>query len=191
MDPEIRLCEHCGGGIPYTARKRSVWLRQRFCSCRCARRARAPFMSLRAQFESYVERVAGGCWIWRGGVNLEGYGFLSNAGRNLLAHRAAVELDGREIPPGALVCHHCDNPQCVNPAHLYVGSYQTNADDKVRRGRSNSGERQPFAKLTRFDVFEVRYLRAQGALLTEIAAKFGVAKQTVGDIIQRRTWRHV
>jgi hypothetical protein len=72
------------------------------------------------------------CWPWMGPINIDGYG----AGMNMTAHRKAFSLHhGREIPKGAWICHHCDNPPCCNPAHLYEGDRRTNMRDQIDRGR--------------------------------------------------------
>jgi len=96
--------------------------------------------SLEARFRAKVE--VGGpddCWVWRGALNDKpglGYGVLSRDGDLVLAHRLSWELaNGREVPAGMLVLHRCDNPPCVNPRHLYVGTYRENLLDAVRAGR--------------------------------------------------------
>lgn len=88
--------------------------------------------------EKFSERVVPGgadeCWPWRGTVNTYGYGVISftenGVRRQRIATRVAYELHRGEIPDGMLICHTCDNPICVNPNHLYAGTYQDNADDR-------------------------------------------------------------
>ena len=82
--------------------------------------------------------VTDGCWIWSAGrKGQHGYGGFWFGGRNVYAHRVALLLEGIDVPRDKLVCHHCDNPICVRPSHLYVGTYKTNAEDRERRGRGN------------------------------------------------------
>lgn len=97
-----------------------------------------------ARFWSKVDKSAGpgGCWLWTGSIALRGgYGTIrvgGRGGRTLLAHRVSATLSGADVK-GAFVCHHCDNPPCVNPKHLFVGSPKDNNDDKVAKGRARGG----------------------------------------------------
>lgn len=83
------------------------------------------------------------CWLWQGAlVNESGYGcFRGPNGRNVLAHRFAWELTNGPIPDGMFACHRCDVRQCVNPAHLFLGTQQDNIDDMMRKGRGNQGRK--------------------------------------------------
>lgn len=82
-----------------------------------------------------------GCWLWTGALNEKGYGFFKVEPKQLKAHRFAYEQFVGPIPEGLQVNHHCDNPACVRPDHLYVGTQQENRQDAVRRGRTATGER--------------------------------------------------
>jgi hypothetical protein len=86
---------------------------------------------------SRIER-GDGCWPWRGGISSSGYGNLNVPGtrRKILAHRAVYELTFGPIPDGLLVLHRCDNPRCVRPEHLFLGTHRENAHDKIRKGRA-------------------------------------------------------
>jgi len=82
------------------------------------------------------------CWEWQGATDKDGYGRIGRGGRgapNNPAHRVAFEISRGPIPYGLLVCHHCDNPPCCNPAHLFLGTHQDNQADKVAKGRQARG----------------------------------------------------
>lgn len=129
------------------------------------------------------------CWQWLGAPRGKGYGAFSvkvgdeaRQRKQIDAHRFSYELHVAPIPPGMLVCHHCDNPPCVNPAHLFVGTYADNNRDKSMKGRNpgnrTSVGRQPYA--LRGDELEVaRAMLAAGATQRAIATRFGISPAAV------------
>lgn len=134
------------------------------------------------------------CWPWTAAVNEHGYGVFNPDGRHsgptTKAHRFSLALTG--IAPGALVVRHsCDNPPCVNPAHLSVGTKADNSADMVARGRSPRGSRSGASKLTERQVAEIRARHATGELHRVLAADYGVTRPTITDIVNGKTWRHV
>lgn len=143
--------------------------------------------------EKYIEEPTSGCWLWTAGSNRHGYGLFWNGERMEQAHRVALRLSGVPVPAGADVCHRCDNPLCVNPAHLYVGDALTNIGDALRRGRhkhvASFGETNPSAKLTQKQVAEIRRLLARGNTHRAIAEVFGVSRSTVTLISAGKKWR--
>ena len=147
------------------------------------------------------------CWIWPRAKDRAGRGRLWVAGRLMLAHRAVWEAKRGPVPEGMLLCHHCDNPSCVNPKHLYVGTHKDNMRDmRVRRrafahrnpnkaaevgratGRRNdwaAGTGNPKAKLT---VEQVASIRADGRATRFVAAQYGVERTTIQRIRRGSLW---
>jgi len=112
-----------------------------------------------------------------------------------LAHRLSYEDAKGRIPKGGLILHSCDNPACVNPAHLRVGSYKENVSDMDSRGRRNNspmkGSENPNAFMTDALVTSLRRDYISGMSRAEIAAKYGVSLQSVNDFTLGRSWRHL
>lgn len=109
----------------------------------------------------------------------------------MAAHRVSWVLHHGPIPPGLLVCHRCDNPRCVNPEHLFLGTAKDNSQDMVRKGRVSQGDRHPYAKLTTEQVVVIRKRAADGDDPGQIASDFGVSEWNVIHVIRRHTWKHV
>jgi len=132
------------------------------------------------------------CWTWIGHRNAADYGTLGTArgGKIHYAHRLSWEIHFGDIPLGLLICHHCDNPPCVNPSHLFLGTHRDNTADSVKKGRraSKRGELNGRAKLTSQDVADVFKLRAAGSLQREIGSKFDVTQAQVSSILLGKAW---
>jgi hypothetical protein len=128
----------------------------------------------------------GGCWEAAGHTYGIGYVQIMWAGKQYGAHRLAYEAWVGPIPEGALVLHSCDNPPCINPEHLSVGSHQENMDDRARRGRASRGERHPASKLSDSDAATIRRLRASGSTQQSIADQFGISQAHVSRILNRK-----
>lgn len=153
------------------------------------------------RFNAKVNRAApGGCWLWTGATSRNGYGKIWDGKRNVAAHRAAFEMFVGPIGRDLWVCHSCDNPPCVNPAHLFLGTRRDNVDDMVRKGRwylggavRTKGERINLAKLTASAVVEIRSRCGAGLRgeAVRLSRKFGVAPNTIRDVVRGRTWKHV
>lgn len=112
------------------------------------------------------------------------------------AHRLSWELVNGPIPKGIAVCHVCDNPPCVNPAHLFLGTQAENVSDMVAKGRARggppSGELHPKAKLTREAVVAIRARYSAGGIsLQSLADEHGVSKKTVLNVVKGRIWRDI
>ena len=139
------------------------------------------------------------CWPWLAGNNGIGYGRISRgrrdaSPRSVLAHRVMWEITYGPIPESLCVCHHCDNPDCVNPAHLFLGTHAENLRDMARKGRSKpsgvKGEKHPRAKLTAVQVREIRVLASERSYRS-LAKEFRVNFSTIGDIVTRRSWASI
>lgn len=137
---------------------------------------------------SKVDYGGPGCWNWIGHVTVYGYGALTAEGgqRGARATRIIWRMLHGESP--VQVCHHCDNPRCCRPSHLYAGTHQTNADDRARRGRARY---VPKAKVTEAQVREIRALHAAGVGPAKLGRTYGIAPNTVGAIVTRRSWPNV
>ena len=132
------------------------------------------------------------CWPWPGGRLASGYGLIRDSGRCLLAHRLSWKYhNGRSVPDGMVVLHACDNPCCVNPAHLSIGTKADNSADMRVKERQARGTRVANAKLTEDVVREIRRLRASGDSSLVLAKKFGIGRTYVDAIVGSRRWQHV
>ena len=127
-----------------------------------------------------------GCWEWQSATKPEGYGKLGHKGVSWLAHRLAYQTWVGPIPEGFLIRHRCDNPPCINPAHLTPGRHKENAGDAVRRRRFANGSRTGGAKLTDAQVDAIRERRASGEPSKSLAAEFRVHPHHIAALVARR-----
>lgn len=149
--------------------------------------------SLEERFWGKVEKSAG-CWIWTATKNRQGYGRIRSSGKTARAHRISWELANGPIPDGMDILHRCDNPACVNPAHLFLGTDDDNMRDKENKGRGNHavGMVHGRSKLTADQVREIRRLYSTGQYLQrELGKRFGVHQTTIGYICRRESWAHI
>lgn len=145
------------------------------------------------RFWAKVEKTDG-CWLWTAkSKDKDGYGLFHAPRRMVRAHRLSWELAAGESPGKALVCHRCDNPACVRPDHLFLGTARDNFRDCLAKGRySPKGTGNAAAKLSEEDVSKVRNLYATGQWSQQaIADIFGVTQTTVSTIVLGKRWRHV
>ena len=135
------------------------------------------------------------CWNYTGYRDANGYGVIGNVeGKDAKAHRLAAHLWlGFDMSSGLCVCHHCDNPSCFNPEHLFIGTRADNNADRGRKGRGREsrdvGELSPTSKLTAKQVAEIRELAARGTRQTHLAALFGVRQCHISRIVNGLAWR--
>lgn len=152
------------------------------------------------------------CWEWVGAKNEGGYGVMSrgrvnNSALLLRAHRVAWLIHNGELPEDLHVCHHCDNPACVNPTHLFLGTDGDNIRDMWRKGYGSPppvrfGSDNNKTKLTKNQVIEIRSKYEQGRIARRmrdksncsfngLAKEYSVSKKTILNIIHRRVWKWV
>lgn len=138
--------------------------------------------------------TAMGCIPWPGAALASGYGVVFGGGGRRggrLAHRVAYAFFVAPIPPGGHVLHRCDNPSCVNPAHLFLGDQQSNNADKVSKGRQCRGQTRPASKLTDEQVRQIRRRHEQGTSQKQLRIEYGVSKSVMSHLINRQAWKHV
>lgn len=158
MSPEPKKCVICGNKFskPKTYSYKQ-WKKKLCCSLSCGSKHRereareAPLDYFNARYE--VDQS--GCWIWTGTYSGK-YGAAQIEGARIRAHRWAYSHFKGKDPGNMLVCHSCDNPQCVNPDHLFLGTSADNMADMVRKGRSLKGTRNPGSKLTELQIAEIK-----------------------------------
>jgi len=133
--------------------------------------------------------VNGNCREWLGPSTTQGYGRIGTSPNCLYIHREVFRLTNGYSPE--VVMHTCDNRKCINPAHLEGGSHKENFDDMRSKRRQAYGERVGIAKLTTEAVREMRMLYSEGATVSSLSRKYGVARATVKSVCNNKTWRHV
>lgn len=135
--------------------------------------------------------VESGCWEWNGGRTGQAYGAVRIGSRQVKVHRASYRHFNGPLPQGLVVRHKCDNPPCMNPDHLELGTHRDNMRDRDLRGRGvqHQGSRNPAAKITEQDVRDIRKEYARGVLTQAMLGEvYGLTQSSVGEIVLRKTW---
>lgn len=182
---------------PQSAKEEAVWVLQKK-----PRIKFLPIVLTEIQIQYFWEKVAivdrELCWEWTAGRNRTNYGMFAlelGPEKKIIhyqSHRVAWFLTYGPIPDGLIVCHKCDNPPCVNPAHLFLGTYQDNARDRASKGRSRprKGETNGNSKLTLEQVLEIRSrFKPRVVTRVKLAEEYGVNVETIGRIVQGRGWK--
>lgn len=129
--------------------------------------------------------------MWVGRIDKDGYGRLFNGQKKIGAHRFSYELHNGKIPKGMCVLHSCDNPACVNPEHLHLGTNYENIQERVKRNRSAQGEKVNTSKLTSKDVIEIRNKHKNGLSIRDLMDEYGVKRTAISYIIHKINWKHI
>lgn len=196
MDKMIKKCLQCEGRIK--KKPTQSWReynKRKYCSIEC--QVIKCYGTLEERFWAKVEK-SDGCWIWQGPPVGGGYGGFRNHGRTFRAHVLSYifATGDTSLTPKDWICHHCDNPPCVNPEHLYKGDAITNAKDTFSRNRNpgfrRQGEQVNGSKLTEVQVLEIRALGdGDYEHKKKIAEKYSVSEATVYLILANKTWKHL
>lgn len=172
-------CRFCGKDISHK-HKGAV-----YCDVDCM--SKGYLSKPKEEFHNKYKIMPSGCWHWIGSIDVNGYGRIGSNHKTIKAHRLSYEVNIGKIPNGLLVCHRCDNPPCVNPNHLFLGTIKDNNDDKISKGRDNPvfGTGQPNHKIN--NTIARKIFSARGTHLS-IANKYGVSRRLVGKIKKGELW---
>lgn len=138
----------------------------------------------------YSTNSATGCWnVISHALNDKGYTKVMRNRRVIRVHRYSYELTSGPIPDGFFVCHRCDNPTCINPEHLFLGTNKDNMRDAARKGRTIHGKAHRSSKLTEADVKAIRANKISSQ--SDLGRKYGVCQSQISCIKNGKTWNHV
>jgi HNH endonuclease len=140
-------------------------------------------------------RVGSGCIEWTRARTAGGYGRFYLKGLQAYSHRIAWIVKHGRIPAGMCVCHKCDNPPCLNPDHLFLGTHKDNIRDASRKGllpgNRTMGSAKPQAKLNEHSVALIRELRLRGASVAGLSTQFNISKSQMRRVVNGYSWKHV
>jgi hypothetical protein len=191
LSTPLRICLQCRS--PFRARPDAVMAGQGlFCKIACRRTWQ---QDIPARFWEKVNKGES-CWLWTASVNSGGYGTFRFHGKTRLAPVVAWELTYGPVPAERYICHRCDTPRCVNPAHLWLGTLADNNADMVAKGRSpvigKKGSANINARLSDAEIHDIKSRPHSGwGHSARLAAEFGVSPATIGHILTGRSWTHV
>jgi len=180
------VCEYCDKA--FLVKPCRLKNGRKYCSIACRHAAQIRPMDVR--FWEKVDK-SGECWLWTANPGPRGYGLFSRDGEMVIASRVAYELANGPIPEGMEVCHHCDNPSCMRPDHLFLGTHSDNMQDMVRKGRKarNDGENNNNARLTWAQVQNIRERYAcDDVTRADLAREYGVSWPTINAIVKHKKW---
>jgi hypothetical protein len=142
------------------------------------------------RFWSKVDKTSNplGCWEWINPGHPFGYGRFGFDKKNYLAHRLSYQIHYGPITSKDCVLHKCDNPQCVNPQHLFLGSRTLNAQDRTNKGRTYKGSQVTNSKFTEQQVLAIR---SSSKTIRQLATEYSTDYGHMWQIVKRKTWRHI
>ncbi|MCA1589173.1 MAG: HNH endonuclease [Acidobacteria bacterium] len=152
-----------------------------------------PKQTISDRFWSKVNKTDG-CWLWLRNTDAGGYGVFKSVIKSVKAHRFAYELAKGAFDPSWLVLHKCDNPPCVNPDHLFLGTHADNTRDKIAKNRHHhsEGTKNPAAKLNAEQILEIRAkYAAKEYSQVAMATQYGVSQNQISLIVRRKNWKHI
>jgi hypothetical protein len=181
----------CGTEKPVLANSLIV-AQSRSCGCKKGELLRPNLLPEVDRFWGRVEK-ADGCWLWNGSIHRSGYGlFAPRHHVQEWAHRYAYKITHGEIAPGLFVCHACDNPRCVRPEHLWLGSHQQNVTDMVQKGRAKDWSGLPSRKKGRITPEIVREMRRrweeERTPFHKLGEEYGISRTQASNIVHGRSW---
>lgn len=154
------------------------------CKKLCIKKYALAFCSHICRFMHYVQKTDT-CWLWQGSQDDKGYGKTNIDSKIMAAHRAAYTLFKGTIEEYKFVCHSCDNPSCVNPDHLWIGTHKENMKDMHDKGRI-------YTKLTAYQINKIRDLWDRKQMgCVELAKKYNISPGHLSNIVNRRIWKHI
>lgn len=190
MNRPQRTCRNCGNS--FWAKRSSAYDDQHFCQRKCLYDFQATDHDyLKGRFLKCCEPQPSGCIHWTGSKNELGYGHVSVGGKSTKAHRLAFSLFNGPIPGGLCVCHRCDNPACVNPEHLFLGTKLENTHDMLAKKRatdgskSPTGTRHPKSKINLAAAIEIYQSTETYRAIRE---RFGISDALISGIKRGRNW---
>jgi len=212
-DVLTKSCEHCAKKFHNRRPSGRViepykWKTTKYCSRECKVAAsvgreahnKGVKEDIKKRFLRHVKKNVGSnkCWEWQGSRSDAGYGYFQVDGIKMLAHRVSFKIFKGEIPEGKgfhgfCVCHTCDNPPCVRPSHLFLGTQRVNIEDRDKKNRRSAliGDEHGMSKLIDRDVLSIREIFKLGEYTQkEIGEMFGVSGALVSRIVNRKNWTH-
>ncbi len=192
MSEESAICETCGNSFSY--KRKPCLPKRRFCGYSCSRSRNTPEQIARRFWSHVSAKSVLECWEWTASKIDGRYGSFFVAGKNVRANRFSLEMVFGKLPENQQALHHCDNPICVNPFHLFSGTNDENRADMVQKRRHVFGERHHKAKLSAADVLTIRSAyrpKQYGGGSHCLAKRFKVSPNTIRAILNRKTWSHV
>ncbi len=166
--------------------RRDALVEKRVISCGCIQINTYEYM------KTYLQALPvtmEGCKLWNKWIEKNGYGRINVERKKWSTHRLSYHLFKGPIPSDMFVCHKCDNPKCVNPDHLWLGTSEDNMKDMVKKDRQMQHENHYRAKLSKMDVIEIRKQHAN--LMNELATRYQISRGNLVSIISKKSWKGI